>query len=286
MQTGFLQEIITQGVAISGMTLPGLWLALFFIAGIAIGSFLNVVADRVPGGQSLIFPPSHCPSCQRRISRYDLIPLVSYLLLQGRCRYCKSSIPVRVLLVELFTGLLLAFLLWHFGLSWELLIVALYSFVFIVLFMIDMEHGILPNKIIYPAAAAALIMVAAGSITGYEPAGITAETGSGIWIVDAAIGFAIGFVFFFVVALIFRGGMGWGDVKLAGLMGLVAGYPLIIVAIFIAIVGGGLLAALLIATKIKSRKDAIPFGPFLTLAAIVTLIWGQHILTWYLTMAR
>ncbi|MBN2134209.1 MAG: prepilin peptidase, partial [Acidobacteria bacterium] len=233
----------------------------------------------------LISPPSHCPSCERKIPRRDLIPLLSYLLLKGHCRYCKSSIPVRVFLVELFTGLLLVFLLWHFGLRWELLIVALYSFVFIVLFVIDMEHGILPNKIIYPAAVAALIMIVAGSIAGYEPYGITAGMGNPIWIVDAVIGFAIGFVFFFIVALIFRGGMGWGDVKLAGLMGLLAGYPLIIVAIFIAIVGGGLLAALLIATRIKSRKDAIPFGPFLTLAAIVTLIWGQHILNWYLGMA-
>lgn len=261
-----------------------LCILLFFLFGIAIGSFLNVVADRLPGGQSIISPPSHCPSCERKIPRRDLIPLISYLELRGRCRYCGASIPVRVFIVELGTGLLFAFMSWYFGFSWEFLIVALFSFVFIVLFVIDMEHGILPNKIVYPAALTALVMIAIGSVFGYEPVGITAETGKHLWIVDAALGFVIGFVFFFIVAIVFPGGMGWGDVKLAGLMGLLAGFPLIIVAIFFAIVGGGVLAGLLLLTRVKSRKDTIPFGPFLALAAIVTLIWGQHILNWYISL--
>ncbi len=262
--------------------MPVLMVVLFFLMGIVIGSFLNVVADRVPEGKSIASPPSHCPSCGKKIPRRDLVPLISYLLLKGHCRNCRAAIPPRVFVVELFTGSLLAFQVWYLGPGWELLIIALYSFVFIVLFVIDLEHGILPNKIVYPAFIAAVVMVAAGSAAGYEPQGIASGTGFDVWIIDALLGFAIGFIFFFIVALIFPGGMGWGDVKLAGLMGLVVGYPLIIVAVFLAVIGGGLLAGLLLVTGVKSRKDSMPFGPFLALAAIATLLWGQLILYWYM----
>jgi leader peptidase (prepilin peptidase)/N-methyltransferase len=260
------------------------WIVLFFLAGIAVGSFLNVVADRLPAGQSIISPPSHCPNCQRRIVFKDLVPVFSYILLKGRCRYCGSAIPVRSLIVELGTGFLFAFLYWHYGLSWELAIVIVYSCLFIVLIVTDLEHGVLPNKIVYPGMIIALVFAGLGTIPGFEPSFIANSIlrFSELWIVNAAIGGGVGFVILFIIAIIFRGGMGWGDVKLAGLMGLAAGFPLILVAIFLAVVTGGLVAIILLLLKVKRRKDAIPFGPFLAVAAMATLFWGNDLLHWYL----
>jgi leader peptidase (prepilin peptidase)/N-methyltransferase len=261
-----------------------MWLVLFFLVGIAVGSFLNVVADRLPAKQSIISPPSHCPNCRRRIASRDLIPIFSYIWLKGRCRYCRSVIPVRSFIVELCTGILFAFLYWHYGLSWELAIVIIYCCFFIALIITDLEHGILPNKIAYPGMILALVFAGLGSIFGFEPSFIANVFPmlTKLWIVNAAIGGSAGFVILFIIALIFRGGMGWGDVKLAGFIGLAAGFPLILVAIFLAVVSGGLVAIILLLLKIRRRKEAIPFGPFLALAAMATLIWGSDLLHWYL----
>jgi leader peptidase (prepilin peptidase)/N-methyltransferase len=181
--------------------------------------------------------------------------------------------------VELGTAILFAFLYWHYGLNWELAIVAFYCCLFIVLLLIDLARNILPNKIVYPALIFAIVIAALGSIFGFEPR-VIADTGFRIWIVDAAIGGGIGFGLLLIPALFYRGGMGWGDVKLAALIGLVTGFPLVLPAMFLAMVGGGLTAAILLLLKLKSRKDAIPFGPFLSLAAMVTLFWGSNLLNW------
>ena len=257
----------------------GLWLILFFLLGAAIGSFLNVLTDRLPAGMSLVSPPSHCPECQRRLSARDVVPIFSYLWLKRRCRYCKSPIPIRLFWVELGTGLLFAFLYWNYGLGWELLIIAVYCCLFIALLITDLEHNVLPNKIIYPGMVIALILAVLGSIFDF---GLTGVTGLGfrLWIVNAVIGGGIGFVLLLIPALIYRGGMGGGDIKLAGLIGLVTGFPLVFVALFLAIVSGGLAAAIMVLAKLKRRKDTIPFGPFLCVATMVTLFWGSDLLNW------
>ncbi len=248
-----------------------LWSALFFLLGAAVGSFINVVADRLPEGKSIISPPSRCPGCQHRLSTRDLFPILSYLLLKSRCRYCGITIPMRLFWVELGMAALFAFLYWHYGISWNLVIVALYCCLFIVLLVIDLEHNILPNKIVFPGMVAALIVAV---VAEFVPP--VAQPG----LKNAAIGGAIGFGLLLLPALISRGGMGWGDVKLAGLIGLVIGFPLIFLAMFLAIISGGLTAAILLLLKIKSRKDMIPFGPFLSLAALATLFWGNDLLNW------
>ena len=254
-----------------------LWLALFFFVGAAVGSFINVIADRLPASKSIISPPSHCSECQYKIPATENIPIFSYLWLRGRCHNCGAIIPRRLFWVELGTASLFAFLYWHYGLSWELALVTFYCCLFIVLLLIDLEHNILPNKIVYPGMIIALVMAALGSIFGFEPSDI-AIRGFRLWIADAAIGGCIGFGPLLVIALISRGGMGWGDVKLAGLIGLVTGFPLVLIAMFLAIVSGGLIAGILLLLKLKSRKDAIPFGPFLSLAAMITLLWGNNLL--------
>jgi leader peptidase (prepilin peptidase)/N-methyltransferase len=145
--------------------------------------------------------------------------------------------------------------------------------------LIDLEHGILPNKIVYPGIIISIVIAALGSIFGFEPSSI-ASSGLRLWIVDAAIGGGVGFVLLLLPAILYRGGMGWGDIKLAGLIGLVTGFPLVFIALFLAIIGGGLTAAILLLAKLKSRKDAIPFGPFLSLAAMATMFWGSDLLNW------
>lgn len=254
---------------------------IFFLFGICIGSFLNVLVDRLPEGGSLLSPPSHCPACDRPLARRDMIPIVSYLILRGRCRYCGASIPKRILWVELGTGILFVLLFLYYGLSWELALVIVYSFILFALLLIDLERRILPNKIVYPGILLVLLISGIGSIFGFQPS-ILSHLGFKLWIVDSLIGAVTGFSLLFIIALIFRGGMGWGDVKFAGMIGMMVGFPLIIVALFLAIVIGGLLAGVLLITKIKKRKEMIPFGPFLSIATIVTMLYGQYILYWYI----
>lgn len=244
-------------------------MVLFAILGAAIGSFLNVGIDRLPHGGSLLSPASHCPACQQQLGIRDLVPVFSYLWLRGRCRYCGVAIPQRLLWVEVAGAALFAFLYWQYSLTWEFAATAVFCCFFLVLLVIDLERGIVPNKIVYPGMALALP--------------IAALVGPGL--VNAAIGGGAGFGLLLLPAVFYRGGMGWGDVKLAGLIGLVTGFPLVFVALWLAIVGGGLTAGALLLLRIKRRREAIPFAPFLSAAAMATLFWGSDLLGWFLQLA-
>jgi len=247
---------------------------IFILLGMIIASFLNVCADRLPANQSLAYPPSHCPACSRRLAAKDLIPIFSYLWLRGRCRYCRAIIPRRVLWVEVSTAALFGLAYWQYGLSIELPIAFFYISIFMVILVIDLEHGLILNRIVYPALAVALLLSVFFTIFLPQVA-IVPNIGR------AAIGGGIGFVVFFLIVIVSRGGMGLGDVKLAALIGLATGFPLVIVALIMGMILGGLVAVILLGFKIKKRKEAMPFGPFLAVAAIVTLLWGNNILNWY-----
>jgi leader peptidase (prepilin peptidase)/N-methyltransferase len=252
------------------------FIVIFVLLGMGVGSFLNVCCDRLPAGESiLVYPPSHCAACQHRLSARDMIPVFSYLWLRGRCRYCQASIPRRLLWVEIGTAVLFGFAYWRYGLSIDLAIILFYCCLFIVLLVIDLEHGLILNKVVYPAMAVALLISIFFSLF-FLQSEIVPE------IKQAAIGGGIGLVLFLLIVLISRGGIGWGDVKLAALIGLVTGLPLVFVALLMGIILGGVVAVILLTLKIKKRKEAIPFGPFLSLATIVTLLWGNNILNWYL----
>jgi leader peptidase (prepilin peptidase)/N-methyltransferase len=242
---------------------------MFGLLGLAVGSFLNVCIDRLPAKKSLAYPPSHCDACHHPLSVKDLIPVFSYLWLRGKCRYCGARIPVRVFWVELGTGVLFAILFWLYGLTIQFPIIAFYSCVLLVLAVIDLKHKLLLNIIIYPTIVIAFI------IDIFRPE---------IGIINGIIGGAIGFAILLIPALVSRTGMGWGDVKMAGLIGLMTGLPRVFVAILGGIILGGLAAILLIAIKKKGRKDMIPFGPFLTLATLVALVYGDQIINWYLKL--
>jgi leader peptidase (prepilin peptidase)/N-methyltransferase len=250
-------------------------LIIFFaLLGMILASFLNVCIDRLPANRSLVFPPSHCDACNHRLAAKDLIPIFSYLWLRGRCRYCRAHIPGRVLWVEISTAALFGLSYWQYGLSIELAIALFYICLFTVILVIDWEQGLIFNKIVFPAIAAALLISVLFSISLPDIEIVP-------FIGRAAIGGGIGLVLFLLIVIVSRGGMGWGDVKLAALIGLATGFPLVFIALLIAVILGGVVAVLLLALKIKKRKEAISFGPFLAVAAIVTLLWGNGILSWY-----
>jgi leader peptidase (prepilin peptidase) / N-methyltransferase len=251
-----------------------LLIALFAILGLIIGSFLNVCIDRLPRNESIAYPPSHCPACQHKLAAKDLIPVFSYLVLRGRCRYCQAPIPKRLFWVELATGVVFALLAWHYGLNPELAVMAFYACLFIIIFVIDLEQGLILNKVAYPA------MVVVFLLALYPWPWLNDSLG--MRLAYAALGGGVGFIIFLLIALISRGGMGWGDVKLAALIGLATGFPMVVVAIIMAAILGGIVAVALMIAKRKKRRETVPFGPFLAVAAMVTLLWGSNILDWYL----
>jgi len=240
---------------------------VFTLLGLFVGSFLNVCIDRLPRGQSIIHPRSHCAACNRKLGNLDVIPIFSYLWLRGRCRYCQAPIPIRLPIVEGMTGLLFALLCWKFGLGLELGISLVYTCLLTTIFVIDLENQLVLDKVIYPGMALAL------AFSFFWP-----ELG----VVSALIGGAIGLAAMALPFIIYRRGMGMGDVKLGALVGLMSGYPLVAIALLLAVITGGLVAATLLAFKIKKRSDPIPFAPFLATSAMVTLLWGQAIWQWYL----
>jgi len=240
---------------------------LYALLGLAVSSFLNVCIDRLPERGSIISPPSHCPACGRRLAPFDLIPLLSFVLLRGRCRYCGAPIPRRVLLVESTTGLLFALLWYRYVFSLWLLLATLYTCFFIVIFFIDLEHRLVLNRVIYPGIVVALLVIP------FTP-GHSAK--------ELLLGGLIGFALLFLIASIYPAGMGMGDVKLATFIGLVVGFPWVFVALLLSFVAGGLVGGGLLLTGLKGRKDPIPFAPFLAAGGMVAMLYGKEIMDWYL----
>jgi leader peptidase (prepilin peptidase)/N-methyltransferase len=257
--------------------------ALFTIVGVAVGSFLNVCIDRLPARKSLISPPSHCDACRHRLSLADLVPLLSYLWLRGRCRYCGVRIPLRVPLVELLGGVVFFLSFWYFGLTARFGITAFWCCIFLLVIFIDWEHRLILNKVTYPMALLALVLLAFDTLSPglLLPGGLSFLPLDKPAILSAVIGGAVGFGFFLLVFLIAPRGIGFGDVKLAGLIGLVVGWPVAVVALLLGIFIGGLAAVVLLALRLKGRKDAVPYGTFLAIGPIITLFWGMDILRWY-----
>ncbi|RJQ30629.1 MAG: prepilin peptidase [Peptococcaceae bacterium] len=243
----------------------------FFLLGLTVGSFLNVCIYRLPRGESIAFPPSHCPQCGKGLAARDLFPLFSYLWLKGRCRYCGSPIGWRYPLVELITGLLYASMYFLFG--WQVLLLK-YLFltsVLIVVTLIDLEHYLIPNKVVLAALAGGVLLNIATKDLTFTSAGLGLVAAAG---------------FLFLPAVISRGGMGGGDVKLAAVIGLFLGWPLGLLAVFLGCCLAGLAGAALLAAKKKGRKDPIPFGPYLALGAFAAILWGEMIVNWYMAFFR
>ena len=243
---------------------------ILFLLGVSVGSFLNVVADRVPAGKSIISPPSHCFNCGHALEPRDLFPIVSYLLLRGKCRYCGHAIGPRSTLVELATGLLFALACITFGIAWQLPAALIYCSLFVVLFVTGLEQGILPNLIVYPGIVVALALALSNPLTGIMPNFIDSAAGLGV-----SLGF---FLLIWAMPRLFKKSvLGFGDIGMAGLTGAAVGFPQVLVALFMAVLAGALTAAILPLLKAAKPGRPLQFGPFLAFAGLVTLFYGNDI---------
>jgi leader peptidase (prepilin peptidase)/N-methyltransferase len=247
-----------------------LYLWIFFL-GACIGSFLNVCIYRIPAGLSIISPPSRCPQCETKIRWWQNIPIVSWLFLSGKCATCKEKISVRYLLVETLTGLLFLKVFTIFELQPATLVFWAFAAALVTLTFIDLDHQIIPDIISLP-----------GIILGFATVSLTPLTWS-----NSILGILLGGGSLWLIAIIYEfltknEGMGGGDIKLLAMIGAFLGWKAILPVIFISSCLGTLIGVPLMLRQGSSGKLAIPFGPFLSAAALIWFFWGELLLRWYL----
>jgi leader peptidase (prepilin peptidase) / N-methyltransferase len=261
---------------------------LFFIAGLFCGSLVNYIAGgltREP--RAFIF--SNCRNCSGKSKPALMLPVIGFILSRAKCPNCGKPIPVHILLVEIGTGLLLSYLLWRYGPGWELSVLIIYSLLLLILLVTDIEQMLIPNAVTYPAFIIVFVISAAVMLLNVKPHWFYAVPVSGFWmiiynyLVNIVAGGLTGFILLALVHIISPRGMAFGDVKLAALIGMMTGFPIVFVALFLGVIGGGLVAGILLLTKLRGRKDRMPFGPFLCLGGIAALLWGKDIIAWYLS---
>ncbi len=250
-----------------------IWAVAF---GLIVGSFLNVVIHRLPKDESLVVPRSRCPACQTPIRPVDNIPILSFILLRGRCRSCGNSISWRYPLVEGLTGILFALTVVRFGVSLQAAFLASFLCGLVVVSFIDLDHQIIPNAITLPGIP---LGVLAGLLVGQPP------------FLDRLIGSLAGAGFLYLV--LFYGGvlygqeaMGEGDLNLIALVGAFLGWKAVVITILVGCLVGSVVGLSLIALGRVGRRQHIPFGPFLSLGAVVALFCGEQLIAWYLGLLR
>ena len=255
------------------MTADTIWLVVFAWLGLSVGSFLNVCIHRIPSGASVANPPSRCPGCSYQLRWFDNIPVVSYIMLGGRCRQCRAPISLRYPIVELLTMAMFLLHWWMFG--WTLLMAVRLAFAcaLIVLFAIDLEHHLLPNVITLPGIVAGLI------VSTIVPPGLK----------DALIGTLIGGGVLWAIGEAYyrysgREGMGGGDVKMLAMIGAFLGWKLVLVTLVLSSVAGSVIGMTVIALRRGDMKYALPYGTFLALGALAASLVGDQIVAWYVGM--
>ncbi len=246
-------------------------LIVVFLFGALVGSFLNVCIHRLPREESVAWPGSHCPECRRPIAPYDNIPLLSYLLLGGRCRSCRAPIPLRYPLVEMANAFGWVAIVAYFGWGWEAAAYAAFYSALLVITGTDLSHTIIPDSVTLP-----------GIVVGV----ISAATILPVGLMNSLLGVLIGGGLLWGLAVVSpylfgKEGMGGGDIKLLGMVGAFLGWRPALLTIMIGALVGSVLGLSLIAFKILRRDEYIPFGPFLALGALISLFFHQHILDWY-----
>lgn len=255
--------------------MTGLVVAFSAVLGLLVGSFLNVVIWRYPRGESLVQPPSHCPSCDTRLTPLDLVPVLSWLVLRGRCRHCAARISARYPLVEALTGLLFGLVAWRFGWRWELPAYLFLVAVLVALSFIDLDTKTLPRRIIYLGGAVGVPLLVIAALVADEPRKIG----------TAAAGAVCAFAFFLLLHLIAPGSMGFGDVRLSALLGWYLGWLSMLhvpVGLFLGFVFGAVVGVALMVGGKAGRKTAVPFGPFMAAGAIVAILWGEGLIDLWL----
>jgi len=244
-----------------------------FIVGLAVGSFLNVCIYRIPRKESLVYPLSHCPQCGESIKWYDNIPLISYLLLKGKCRSCHHPISIRYPIVEALTGVLFLFsYLFHRSLNILFFKNLIFISFLIPIFFIDFKKGIIPNSLSY-----GLI------ISGFILSLFTHSFFPSLWGIGIGGGIFLA-IYFLGYLFLKQEGIGMGDVKMAMGIGAFLGWRISLVAFFISFLIGGVVAAFLLLAHLKKRKDKLPFAPFLVMGALISLFYGEKLLYLYFTL--
>ncbi len=243
-------------------------LALAGLLGLVVGSFLNVCIYRLPRKLSIAYPPSFCPSCERCLAFWELVPLLSYLVLGGRCRSCRARISPVYPLVEGGTAILYLAAVAREGLTLDALSLALFGSLLIVCGGVDAGHRIIPDVVSVPGIVLGL------GLSAFRPP-------VGVW--SALIGLLIGGGFLFLVAILTDGGMGGGDIKLGAMMGAFLGWSGVLVALLLGFVSGALAGGLLLVTGKKKRRDPIAFGPFLAAGGLAAALWAPGIIGWYVS---
>lgn len=243
---------------------------LITLFGLAIGSFLNVLIYRLPKEEEFVKSRSYCPKCQHQLGALELIPVLSFLIQGGKCKSCKEKISIQYPMVEMINVVLYVLIYLKFALTTEFIVFSLMSSVLIVITVIDYVHQIIPDEL-------NLVI----GILGLTPIALHFSTGS---IIDAVFGLVIGGGLFLLIAIVSRGAMGGGDIKLMAALGIGFGaYGILLIAFFSFIIGA-FLSLILLATKLKGRKDYIPFGPFIVLSAYINLFFGRDIIVAYLNL--
>jgi leader peptidase (prepilin peptidase)/N-methyltransferase len=241
------------------------------VFGLVVGSFLNVVVWRVPRGESVVRPGSHCPGCDTELGAIENVPVLSWLVLRGRCRHCGNRISVRYPLVELATAALWVGLAARFGAVWELPAYLVLSAGLVALSMIDLDHFLLPNRVLYPTGIATTVLFGVATVADDRLDSLGRALLCGV----------VAFLVFFVIHVISPRGMGFGDVRLSLVLGIALGWLSwrhVYLGLFLGFLLGSVVGVLLIATGIKSRKDHVPFGPFLAAGTMVAIFAGTELL--------
>lgn len=245
------------------------------VVGLVVGSYLTVLIERVPKRISVVRPVSRCPSCEQPLSVGDLIPVLSWIRAQGRCRYCGERTGLRYPLVELGTAALFAVTAARIGADPALPGYLLFVAALVAISVIDLDHFIIPNRIVYPTLFASVPLLTFAAVVD----------GDGAALARAAIGGLLAWLGLLVIHLISPRGMGFGDVRLASVIGVYAGwisYTHVLLAIFLGFFVAAIVGILLLLTRRRGRKDPVPFGPFLAIGAIVAVLAGDEILDWWL----
>ena len=239
------------------------------IFGLVFGSFYNVVGLRVPKKESIVTPPSHCVSCNRRLSAIDLVPVFSYVFLRGKCRTCGAKVSPIYAITELVTGVLFAFATWRLGITWELAVALLFISLLVIINVSDIAYMLIPNKILLFFLP---FFIVGRIVSPLEP----------WW--DSIVGAAVGFSLLLLIAIVSKGGMGGGDIKLFLLIGLVLGTVPTLLTLFLASVIGMIAGMIVLKIKGKGRKTPVPFGPSIVVAAIIVYFYGDQIVNAYLDL--
>ncbi|KAB3527590.1 prepilin peptidase [Alkaliphilus serpentinus] len=245
---------------------------LIFTIGLVIGSFLNVCIYRIPEEKSIVFPPSHCTQCKTSLKAIDLIPIISFIIYRGRCRYCGEKISLQYPIVESMNGLMYVLLFMKFGFSIEFLQYALLISGLIVIFMIDYYHQIIPDGLNIFIFVLAMIFIGSKNLATHS------------FPLSNFLGLLVAGGFFLLIAVLTNGAMGGGDIKLMAALGFWFGLMEVILIIFLSFIIGGILSSMLVLLRMKGRKDYIPFGPFIVIATTIVTFFGKELLQWYLSI--